>query len=71
MVLNLDFSQVVEIYVQIIGRKVGVASLFAPKIGLLCLSLKKVRPLFLLVAQLLVKTQKTYIRKLMKVRLKF
>jgi len=68
---NLDPSQVVEVYVQIIKGEVGVTSLFAPKIGLLCLSLKKVKLVFLLVTQLLVKTQKTYIRKLMKVRLKF
>jgi hypothetical protein len=54
MPLNLDPSQVVKIYVQIIGGKVGVASLFAPKIGLLCLSPKKVRLVFLLATQLLV-----------------
>jgi hypothetical protein len=71
MPLNLDPSQVVEIYVQIIRGEVGVALLFAPKIGLLCLSSKNVRLVFLLVAQLLVNTQKTYIRKLMKVRLRF
>jgi hypothetical protein len=50
MPLNLDLSQVVEVYVQIIGGKVGVALLFAPKIGLLCLSPKKVRLVFLLAA---------------------
>ncbi len=71
MHLNLDLSQVVAVYVQIIGRKVGVALLFAPKISLLCLSPKKVRLVFLLATQLFVKTQKTYIRKLMKVRLRF
>jgi len=50
MLLNLNLSQMVEVYVQIIGRKVGVTLLCGPKIGLLCLSPKKVRPMFLLVA---------------------
>jgi hypothetical protein len=31
MPLNLNPSQVVEVYVQIIGGEVGVALLFAPK----------------------------------------
>jgi len=71
MPLNRNPSQVVKIYVQIIGGEVGVALLFAPKIGLLCLTLKKVKLVFLLVAELLVKAQKTYIRKLMKMNLRF
>jgi hypothetical protein len=54
MPLNLDPSQVVEIYVQIIGGKMGVGSLFTPKIGLLCLSPKKVRLVFFLATQLLI-----------------
>jgi hypothetical protein len=49
---------------------VGVALLLAPKIGPLCPSPNKVGHMFLLVTNLRVKTQKTYRRKLMKVRLK-
>jgi hypothetical protein len=71
MALNRDPSQVVEVYVQIIGGKVGVALLFASKIGLLCLTPKKVKLVFLLVAELLVKAQQNYIRKLMKMSSRF
>ncbi len=48
----------------------GVALLLALKIGPLCPSPNKVGPMFLLVTQLRVKTQKTYRRKLTKARLR-